>query len=99
MWSILATPESDGIGQRWEATRATGSAAGKAGDRLRLSPENNQKQPFWRERSDKSRGFGGSPPNSMCRVATSCFATCVLLELGGRKISQRRVQPFLIIDA
>jgi hypothetical protein len=37
-WLKLILPEPDGIGQCWEATRATGPAAGKAGDRLSLSP-------------------------------------------------------------
>jgi len=98
MWSILAVPESDGIGQCWEATRATGSAAGKAGDRLCLSPENNQEHPFWLKKRDKSQGFGGGAPNQRRRAAASLQGSSVLFELRRRSIAESGVQPFLVID-
>jgi hypothetical protein len=36
-------------------------------------------------------------PNAKSRAATSCFTT-VLLELGGRQISECRVPPLLVVD-
>ena len=40
---------------------------------------------------------GGQGPNSKSRAATS-YCTSVLLELSGRNIAERRLQPFLVID-
>ena len=38
-YCILMLPEADGIGQRRDATRATGSAAGKAGGGSQCRPQ------------------------------------------------------------
>src|SRR2546426_8928525 len=55
-------------------------------------------KPFW-PAGDKSQGFGGGAPNSNeCCEATSLNLPCILLELGGRHIAQRRVEPLFVID-
>src|SRR5262249_44140245 len=83
----------------WEATRATGSAAGKAGDRLSLSPGSNKKHPFWPKKAINPWGFGGRAPNSTCREATSLRGASVLLELRRGQVAESGVEPGPVIHA
>ena len=70
------------------------SAAGMAGG----GSSRLHHKPFWPE-SDKSQGFGGGAPNlNECCEAISLNLPGILLELGGRHIAQRRVEPLLVID-
>src|SRR6266852_2445567 len=78
-------------GRNPSADSAAGMAGGGSG---RL-----HHKPFWPE-SDKSQGFGGGAPNSNeCCEATSLNVPGILLELGGRHIAQRRVEPLFVIDS
>ena len=54
-------------------------------------------QPFWRN-CGKSRGRRGRAPVLRRVMTMPAQLRSTILELGGRKISKSRVQPFLIID-
>ena len=77
-------------GRNPSADSAAGMAGGGSG---RL-----HNKPFWPE-GGKSQGFGGGAPNSNeCCEATSLNLPGILLELGGRHIAQRRVEPLFVIN-
>ena len=96
----MSLPASEGIGLCWEATRATGAAAGtgRGGGTTAAPHDHKTKPPFWQKKSGKIPGVWGQSPQQKRREATVSSGGRLFLEFRRRAIAQGGVKPCPIVD-